>query len=299
MARAYNTRVHAAWPVRRLLVVILSVWSCWAPTSALAKPKAEVQVVASAVVAVERILAGKPRVVAYGEYHQTETTRAIPSALRRFLDELLPQAVAAGSHLVVETWITEGRCGKTEEKVTAGVEDMTQRPAATESEVVQLIRRGKEQKATPHILKLSCAEYASLQPASGEGVDAVKLLQLVNDKLRTQIVELLAPKGPEAIKQIVIYGGALHNDLYPRPELATFTFGRDIRRAIGKGYVEIDLYVPEYIVGDKGITSEAWYHRYLKLRKPGQATLVTRGPGSYIIVFPEAPEAKEATEPAP
>ena len=288
MARGYNTRVHASG--RLILVAIAAL-----PLVAVATPKAKVEQMATAVAAVDKIYQSKPRVIAFGEYHQTETTRAIPSALRRFIDELLPSAIAADNHVVVETWITEGKCGKTEEKVTAGVEDMTQRPAATESEVVQLIRRAKEQKASPHILKLSCAEYASLQPTDGTGsVDAVKLLGLVNDKLRSQIVELLAHKAP----RIVVYGGALHNDLYPRAELASFTFGRDIKKRVGDGYAEVDLYVPEYIADDKGITSEAWYRTYLNQRKPGQATLVQRGPGSYIIVFPAVPPAPSPTPPS-
>ena len=38
-----------------------------------------------------------------------------------------------------------------------------------------------------------------------------------------------------ARRLILVYGGALHNDLYPRPELANYTFGPPLQRLLASG----------------------------------------------------------------
>ena len=98
---------------------------------------------------------------------------------------------AGASDLVVETWITKGDCGATEKKVVKQVETTTQRPEATEDEVVTLIKRAKTDGLQPHILELSCAEYRAIEPKDGE-VDYEKLLGVITEKLRRAIIFALA-----------------------------------------------------------------------------------------------------------
>jgi hypothetical protein len=89
----------------------------------------------------------------------------------------------------------------------------------------------------------------------------------------------------------VVYGGALHNDLFPIAELAPFTFGRAVRQRTAGHYLEIDLYVPEYIAKDAKIRTQPWFADYARLSKraKGQPVLVERAPDSFIVIFPPTP----------
>ena len=59
-----------------------------------------------------------------------------------------------------------------------------------------------------------------------------------------------------------------------------------MRDEVGGRYLEVDLYVPEFVERDKDISKEPWFAVYKKRAKPGKPTLVKRGTGSYIVVFP-------------
>ena len=83
----------------------------------------------------------------------------------------------------------------------------------------------------------------------------------------------------------MVYGGALHNDLLPVPELAPFTFGSAVRARVGQGqYLEVDLYVPEYVQRNRRIQREPWFRAYQRLAREraagagrARARLVHRG----------------------
>jgi hypothetical protein len=231
------------------------------------------------------LLQQRPRVMAFGEYHQVEGGAKVPSAVKRFGEQMLGAIAPSASDLVLETWVTEGKCGATETKAVAQVEETIKRPEATEDELVTLLKRSKAAGVRPHILTLSCKEYQEIQPKDGE-VDYVKLLGVVTDQLHRGINGALATAPQD--KTVVVYGGALHNDLQPRKELAQFSFAKAVKKQVGGRYLEIDLYVPEYIAADKKITAEPWYPAWRKAQAahPGATALVERGPSSYIVIFP-------------
>ncbi|MSP61334.1 MAG: hypothetical protein EXR72_13515 [Myxococcales bacterium] len=279
--------------MRRLLPLLAALYS----PAAAAPPKGsppEARSIAAAADGLREVLAQRPRVIAFGEYHQKKGASAARSSIRRFTDELLPLLPGQASDLIVETWVTEGNCGEKEKQVVAEVQETTRRPEVTESEVVTLIKRAKAAGITPHILKLTCDEYQDLLGGGtagekGKEVDYAKLLFLVNRKLAEKIDELVAARADPA-KAIAVYGGALHNDLYPRSELREFVFGPSVHRKVAGRYREVDLFVPEYIEADEGMKREAWYAPYRKQAKPGKAVLVRRRPDSWIIVFPRTAE---------
>jgi hypothetical protein len=223
----------------------------------------------------------RPRVVAFGEYHEIKGAPKVASALRHFQDELFAEVKPAASDLLVETWVTEGRCGSEEKQVVAKVEETTKRPEATESEIVGLLRHAKEAGLRPHILTLTCAEYASLQPEGA--IDYQRLLSLVGDKLRQRIFQLLADK---KTRTVLVYGGALHNDLYPEPLLAAYTFGAAVKKRSRDRYLEVDLYVPEYIEKDERLVAQPFWQAYQALGRTDRTVVVRRGAGSFIVIFP-------------
>jgi len=104
---------------------------------------------------------------------------------------------------------------------------------------------------------------------------------------------VLARPGTSAdARAVVVYGGALHNDLAPAEGMSAYTFGESLSKTVGGKYLEIDLYVPEYVEKQKTLKAEPWYRAYAKLARRGQAVLIERSLASYVIVFPSAPRAR-------
>jgi hypothetical protein len=251
-----------------------------------AGPELRARVVPSVPAALEELLARHPRVVAFGEIHQTTASLRVPSSLKHFTDELLSVVAPRASDLVVETWVTQGKCGKTETAVLKDVHRTTQRPVVTEDEVVTLIKKAKAAGVAPHILSVSCQEYETIY--QGKHVDYDALLRMTSEKLEAGIREVLARPGAHDDRAVVVYGGALHNDLAPAPDLSAYTFGESVSTSVGGKYLEVDLYVPEYAEKQKSLRAEPWYRAYRRAARSGQAVVIERSLASYVIVFPRA-----------
>jgi hypothetical protein len=238
----------------------------------------------TAAAALRAVLKSEPRVVAVGELHQTKATSRIPSALKRFTRQMLAPLRAAGAtDLVVETWITTGSCGEVEKKAVAQVEKTTRRPASTEGEVVRLLRQAKEAGMEPRILQVACKDYQAM--VGGAEVDFDRLLRFTRDQLELQIRAALARPGS---RLVVSYGGALHNDLEPSPELAPYAFGPAVSSAVGGRYLELDLYVPELVEKNPSVRAQPWFDVYRRVYRRGQVTLVRRSASSFALVFPRS-----------
>jgi len=238
--------------------------------------------------ALKQVLAIPARVVAFGEYHQTTQTAEIRSSLARFTAELLPQVAKLSTDLVVETWVADGRCGKQEDKVVAEVQTTTERPPETESEIVTLLKRAQAAGVAPHILKMSCKDYASVTTKDGD-TDFIKMLTLTRQRLQGEVSRYLSaslPADGKGARIVAVYGGALHNDLYPAPSHRFFTFGPTLFAKTKGQYLEVDLFVPEYILTDKRMATEPWFASFKVGVKAGDAMLIRRSERSYIIVFP-------------
>jgi hypothetical protein len=239
--------------------------------------------------------AGAGGVVAFGEIHQDAASAAIRSSLARFTDEILPVLAPRAAHLVVETWVARGDCGQAESRVTEDIAKTTERPPETESEIVRLLRRARAAGVEPHILEVPCDEYRAL--SGGAGVDYDRLLRFTGRALAEAVRKAALAPRPPGRPLVLVYGGALHNDLHPVPELAPYAFGPEIHAFMGGAYREVDLYVPELVERLPAVRAERWYSpwRRAAARAPGRAMVVTRSVRSAIVVFPrsvstEAPE---------
>jgi hypothetical protein len=253
---------------------------------------------ATAAQALEKVLATPARVVAFGEYHQTTETRKIQSSLSRFTEELLPVVSKLATDLVVETWVADGACGKRETKVVEDVQTTTERPPETENEIVTLLKRARAMGIAPHILTMSCKDYRRVTDKDGE-TDFAKMLTLTRERLQGEVGRwLLAPMPPtrKGLRVVAVYGGALHNDLYPTPEDRPFAFGRALFAKAKGQYLEVDVFVPEYILADKRMAAEPWFDSFKAGIKAGDALLIRRSERSYIIVFPLTQPARRQNE---
>ena len=243
-------------------------------------------VVTSAADALRAWLADAAGVVAFGEVHQDAATATTRSALARFADDILPALAPRASHLIVETWMTTGACGKAEARVTADIARTTERPKETESEIVRLLRRAKESGVQPHVLAVTCDEYASLAGGKGRRVDYDRLLKLTERHLETAIRQaVLLPRTP-ARPLVLVYGGALHNDLYPARALAAYAFGPAIFALTHGDYREVDLYVPALVERLAAMRAEPWFAPWQKQARPSDTVVIPRSARSTIVVFP-------------
>jgi hypothetical protein len=240
----------------------------------------------SAADAIRALLADAGGVVAFGEIHQDTATTATRSSLARFRDEVLPMLAPRAAHLIVETWVTRGACGKAEARVTEDVQATTERPPETENEIVSLLRRAKEAGVAPHILEVTCDEYAVLAGSGDRGVDYEKLLAITTRHLEAAVRQAaLLPRSPER-PLVLVYGGALHNDLYPRPAMAAYSFAPASYALMRGAYREIDLYVPEFAERMPSARQEPWYRVWRRAAKSGVVSVIPRSSHSAVVVFP-------------
>jgi hypothetical protein len=234
--------------------------------------------------AMKAFLGDATGVVAFGELHQTVKTAGVRSSIARFTDEILPAIAPRAAHLIVETWVSRGSCGETERQVTKDVARTTERPVQTENEIVRLLRRAKELGVAPHVLDVDCHEYQSLVTTGG-GVDYDRLLTLTGQHLGRAIEQALALPRPAGRPLVLVYGGALHNDLAPPPELASYSFAPAIDALTHGDYREVDLYVPELVDSYPALRGERWYAAWRPVRVRPGTTLIRRQPRSAVVLF--------------
>jgi hypothetical protein len=242
----------------------------------------------SAAAAVTAFLGDATGVVAFGELHQTAKTAGIRSTLARFTDEILPAIAPRASHLIVETWIASGHCGEPERHVTAEVARTTTRPPETENEIVRLLRRARELGVAPHVLDVGCQEYQRLIGAGGE-VDYDRLLTTTGEHLGRAIRQALALPRAAGRPLVIVYGGALHNDLHPAAATARYSFGPAIDELTNGAYREIDLYLPALVAGLPALRAETWYSVWRRARRRPGAVLIRRGPRSAVVLMSYPP----------
>ena len=231
------------------------------------------------------ILRENPTVIGFGEFHQSTTTLDIKSALARFEQELMPLIGSASSDLIVETWIPGG-CGQVEADVIEEVETVTERPKQTENETVRLIRTAEKLGVAPHILDVSCSQYQSLFDTDGE-IDYLRMLELVGSLMGDKAAKAVARRHAHPVDgrwRVLLYGGAIHNDLQFAEEWRGCTFGPTLK-ALGVKYLAIDLFVPEFIRSSPLVQNEAWYPLFEKNASATHVVLIEKALNSYIIIF--------------
>lgn len=266
-----------------LLAALLALPDGGAPSPCGAAP---CTVLPSAKAALDQVLAGRPDIVAVGEYHELEGGPKVKSATRRFTEELLPALKGKATSIVVETWMLSGRCGKVEKQVAKEVQKTTRRPESTEDEVTTLLGRAYDLGMKNHLLVVGCDEYRAMLDDQGE-LDADQSLKLVRRKIEEK-AEALRESGEGGVDGgvLLLYGGALHNDLQPAEGMEAYSFGPDLQRETGGRYVELDLLVPEYVEQDEDLLKEPWFPAVMKLTKAGKTVLVNPHAAVFLLFYP-------------
>src|SRR5262249_15218194 len=148
---------------------------------------------------------------------------------KRFTETFLPILKGEASDLVVELWAPDPKCQKAVATVRTAQKPVVEQQAATnQDETVVLGTRAKAAGITPWLLRPTCDDFAHLADA---GADAVsEMLGLVKRLTQAKLVQLYDRNRADAgglgtTPMVVAYGGAMHNDLAPAPDLAQYSFG--------------------------------------------------------------------------
>ncbi|HUS31432.1 MAG TPA: hypothetical protein VMZ53_23155 [Kofleriaceae bacterium] len=223
-----------------------------------------------------------PRVYAIGEYHQTRDAIAATSPLARFTHEIIGMLEPHAQHLVIESWLDANCWGDKRDPVAA----MLNKPNGVSMDVMRLVSRTKKLHMQAHTLPMTCIEYDSVVDFSGH-VNFLLLLDLITEKLAETTRGLLRSGDGTSV---IVYGGALHNDLYPRWPLETLSYARPLADSMGGHVLEIDLVVPEVVAPMEMIRTEPWFP-LLARSSPSRVIVWNRGPGSYVVILPAQSEA--------
>jgi hypothetical protein len=261
---------------------VLVVAGCHAfdPVSEVPHQHREVR---DAAAAIEMILHENPapRVYAIGEYHQTHATADETSSLVRFTHDIVPLLEPHAHHMLVETWEADACRTK-----AAVIEKVIDRPNTTQMELLDLRKRSLQVHLQPHDLSMTCLEQDALLDPH-KGIDYVLLLEVVTQKLH-EATEILLAEDPD--HAVIVYGGALHNDLYPRWPLEELSYAAPLARKHGPGSVlEIDLIVPEIVAPLPMVRDEPWFP-LLARASPERTIVWRRGPSSYVVILPAKSE---------
>lgn len=237
------------------------------------------------------VLQSEPRVLAIGEAHAQAGTTGIQSSTRRFAEQLLPLVSGKAKHIVIELLI--GNCkAKTVEKVEKAQAPVTENQAkGNQNEFLTLGKYAQRLGIEPQALTPECAEY---DRAASAGDDSVPRLLTLIAKQTARSVEGLLGSSDRSGELILTYGGALHNDLYPRPGQESWSFGPQLAAASQGRYLELDLIVPEFVKDTDAWRAQPWFGAFDRAHLSGETLLYRPRASSFALIFP-----KTETSPAP
>jgi hypothetical protein len=245
------------------------------------------------------VVALRPRVLAIGESHALAGTEGVESVTRRFAHQLLPWLEGRASALVVELLLPDPRCRAEADTVREEQKVVTkEQSTGNQNEFVELGQRARALGIEPFPLRPSCEELARI---AGAGAETVTEMLSTITRLTDATVRRLLTRDEAARRDaiVVAYGGAMHNDLLPRPGREAWSFGPALSQFSGGRYVEVDLIVPEYIKDTEAWRSLPWYSAYDRAKHGSHTVLLNPSERSYVLIFPWGAGVSAGEAPAP
>jgi hypothetical protein len=236
-------------------------------------------------------LEGKPLVVAVGEAHAQRGKEGILSSAKRFTEEVLPLFQGRASDLIVELMMPArlpdgGACVTTAVSVKEKQQAVTRQQQSTnQSEYVTMGNRARALGIIPDLLRPTCDDLAAIDRAGDDMIDVS--LQTIKRLTAAKVIQQLErnEKTPaDQDKMVITYGGALHNDLVPPAERAAWSFGPELSKRTGGRYVEIDLYVSDFIEDTETWKKLEWYPHWDKRKLGGKVTMFKPRDSDFVII---------------
>jgi hypothetical protein len=220
-----------------------------------------------------------PRVYAVGEYHATREAVQRSSPLARFTHEIVALLEPRAKQMVVEAWLDESCASPNVHARVQGVNG----PPGTQTDLDNLVAANQRLQIETHGLPMTCIEHHAMFDPVGR-VDYLRLLQMVTEKLY-EAAHALVEQG----RDVIVYGGALHNDLYPHWPLEELSYAHALSKELGGDVLELDLVVPEIVAPMEAIRFEPWFP-LLARASPERVVVWERGPNSYVVILPALSE---------
>ncbi len=227
------------------------------------------------------------------------------SSTKRFTDELLGVVQGKASDLVVEAMLPPTGCKPQVEQVREKQKAATAPQAPTnQNEYVVLGNEARKKGIVPDLLRPSCADLDVIEKAGDGAIDAS--LKTIARLTVSQVDKLLARNeklGQD--KAVIAYGGALHNDLAPGAGKEEWSYAKQlVSRSKGR-YVEIDLFVPDFIRDDETWRKFEWRAHYDATKNLESAVVYKPREHGYVVILPKkepspapAPSASGAAAPS-
>jgi hypothetical protein len=232
-------------------------------------------------------IAGDLRVLAIGEAHAPRGA-TVPSAAKRFTDDLLPLLEGRASDLLVELMMPPTGCADAAAEVRKKEQVVTSRQAENnQNEYVTMGERARANGIVPDMLRPTCSDMDAVRAAGDDAIGAS--LEMIARATRSQAASLIdrdARSDGDRGTMVVIYGGMLHNDLSPSPDAAKWSYAPELDEHVHGRLVAIDLVVPEFIGDDETWRSLPWRSSYDKAKLGAKAVLFATGERSFVLVFP-------------
>jgi hypothetical protein len=229
-----------------------------------------------------RVLEDRPAVLAIGATHAQRDFEGA-STTARFTDTLLPILRGRSKDLVVELWVGNAACKPSQKRamkqVASAQAEVTasQRPK-NQSEFVALYNAARKNDMRAHVLVPPCDDYEKIVH-SPDDLDA--MLEIIARLSSAEVQKAL----PSESEPVLVYGGAMHNDLVPRPGHERWSFGPELDRATDHRYVELDLIVPEMISATDAWMAQPWYAHYDAHAQGNKTILFRTRPHAYALIF--------------
>lgn len=228
----------------------------------------------------------QPTVLAVGEIHAQKNTNLKASPTQRFAS-LLPVFCGKSQHIVIELWTSRNDCGdKRVERVREAQKPVTTAQAPTnQNEFLELGHAAKASGIQPHALVPSCEDFQSILAAKEQ--DIARMLELTATRSAELAEGLLKrPHSDERIPRIILYGGAMHNDVSPAEGRESFSYGPRLKASTGNRLTELDLVLREQVKDSEAYRRLAWYPHFRSEGLDRQYTLYRLGPRSFTLIYP-------------
>lgn len=233
-----------------------------------------------------RSLAEGAHILAVGEAHAQRGDSVEPT-VRRFQREFLSESAQAVSGVLVELMVAPKDCQAVEEVAKKQGTITQNHPPATsdafasqnQADYVALLEGAKAHGLPADLLHPTCSDLRAVRQAKGEFVTAT--LSLVTE-LTARSVGLFfseSRRGP-----LLIYGGAMHNDLLPTEERERFSVPQRLGTKFSDTFVEVDLFQRGQIRDTPLWQAHAWYAAY-RGTPPDQDVLLRVTPRSFVIIL--------------
>lgn len=224
-------------------------------------------------------------VVGFGEAHAPSSFSGRTTA-QRFAEDLLPTLAPRSRRLLVELLAPPSGCEKPRQAVQAESNAITEGQAEqNQDDYLALGHTARKLGIVPDILRPSCAEMRAIAAAE---VRVLAIMETIATLSLTATERFLAePKTERPL--VLLYGGALHNDIAPREHLETWSYGPRLSAHTEGRYVEVDLVVPELMQDTESWQKFLWYDAARSLPEDHGATLVHVSERSFALVFPRSP----------